>query len=60
MVRDRPNADIMLAGTALEQKATQLIALANANGGRDNISVVLTYAKEKVVKRGFLSRMLGN
>ena len=60
MVRDRPIADIMSASTTLEQKATQLIALANANGGRDNISVVLTYAKEKVVKRGFLSRMLGN
>ena len=60
MVRDRSIADIMLAGTALEQKATQLIALANANGGRDNISVVLTHAKEKIAKRGFLSRMLGN
>ena len=60
MVRDRSIADIMLAGTILEQKATQLIALANANGGRDNISVVLTHAKEKIAKRGFLSRMLGN
>ena len=59
MVRDQPIADIMLADVTLEQKATHLIAAANAGGGRDNISVVLTHAKEATVKRGFLSRMLG-
>jgi PPM family protein phosphatase len=59
MVRDQPIADIMLADVALGQKATHLIAAANAGGGRDNISVVLTHAKEESVKRGFLSRMLG-
>ena len=59
MVRDQPIADIMLGDATLDQKATRLIAVANAGGGRDNISVVLTYAKEAAVKRGFLSRMLG-
>ena len=59
MVRDQPIADIMLGNASTEQKAAQLIAAANAGGGRDNISVVLTYAKEATLKRGFLSRMLG-
>ena len=59
MVRDQPIADIMMTDVSLEQKATQLIAAANAGGGRDNISVLLTYAKEATIKRGFLSRMLG-
>ena len=59
MVRDQPIADIMLGNATLEQMATQLIAAANAGGGRDNISVLLTQAKEETIKRGFLSRMLG-
>ena len=59
MVRDQPIADIMMGDASLEQKATQLIAAANAGGGRDNISVVITHAKEATIKRGFLSRMLG-
>ena len=59
MVRDQPIADIMQSNATLEQIATQLIAAAIAGGGRDNISVVLTQAKEETVKRGFLSRMLG-
>jgi len=63
MVGDQPIADIMLGNamgsTTLEQKAAQLILEANAGGGRDNISVVLTHAKEATVKHGFLSRMLG-
>ena len=59
MVRDQPIADIMRGVASMEQKATHLIAAANAAGGRDNISVVLTHAKEANGKRGFLSRMLG-
>ena len=59
MVRDQPIADIIQSNATLEQKATQLIAAANACGGRDNISVVLATAKEATVRRGFLSRMLG-
>ena len=60
MVRDQPIADIMLVDGPLEKIATQLIASANANGGRDNISVVLAHAREESAKRGFLSRILGN
>ena len=59
MVRDKVIADVMLGTGSLEQKAKELITAANAGGGRDNISVVLVYAKEAIVKRGFLSRLLG-
>lgn len=59
MVRDIGIAEVMLASTSLEQKAKQLIAAANAEGGRDNISVVLIDAKKAGIKRGLLSRMLG-
>lgn len=59
MVRIESIADIMLGNATLEQKATRLIAAANAGGGRDNISVVVTHVKEATVKRGVLSRMLG-
>jgi len=59
MVIDQPIADIMMGDVALGQKASQLVAAANAGGGRDNISVALMHAKEATVKRGFLSRMLG-
>lgn len=58
MVRDHLIADIMLAHSSLEEKGRQLIAAANEGGGRDNISVVLTQAKQAAIKRGLLSRML--
>ncbi|MFN5349086.1 MAG: Stp1/IreP family PP2C-type Ser/Thr phosphatase [Polaromonas sp.] len=57
MVRDHVIADIMLGPTSLEQKSRQLISAANANGGRDNISVVLVHAVEPTAKRNFLSRL---
>lgn len=60
MVKDADIATIFLGSGSLEQKAAQLVQQANDNGGRDNISVVLAYAKEGVVKRGVLSRILGN
>ena len=59
MVRDRTIADIMLGHATLEQKSRQLINAANANGGRDNISVVLVHAVEPTAKRSLLSRILG-
>lgn len=60
MVRDAVLADIMQGHLTLEQKGRQLINAANDNGGRDNISVILTLAKKHVApKRGILSRMLG-
>lgn len=59
MVNDAAIARIMTAGSPLEQKAKELIAIANEAGGRDNISVVLALAKQVAVKRGLISRMLG-
>ena len=49
-----------LAGDgSLEQKTVQLIDAANANGGRDNISVLLAHASSGSRKRGLISRWLG-
>lgn len=59
MVLDQPIADILLGSGTLEQKARHLIVAANDGGGRDNISVVLTQAKEAAAKRSLLSRILG-
>ena len=59
MVRDEALADIMLSRATLEQKCTDLISAANANGGRDNISVLLVHAVEPTVRRSLLSRIMG-
>jgi protein phosphatase len=59
MVADAGIAAILTGAGTLEQKAKQLIVAANEAGGRDNISVLLAYAKEDSTKRGLLSRMLG-
>jgi protein phosphatase len=59
MVADEDITATMLGAGSLEDKAAQLVQQANDHGGRDNISVVLALAKEGVVKRGVLSRMLG-
>ena len=59
MVRDEVLAQIVQSDLTLEEKGLQLIAAANENGGRDNISVVLTHARLAAFKRGILSRMLG-
>lgn len=50
-------------GAPLDDKASALIAAANANGGRDNISVLLAQARPQTLaaaprKRGILSRWL--
>ena len=58
MVRDADIAGIMLQDGPLEQKAKQLIAAANAAGGRDNISVLLALAKQASVKRSLFARIL--
>lgn len=59
MVADAGICAILARPGTLQQKATELVAAANEAGGRDNISVVLSYAKEDPAKRGLLSRMLG-
>lgn len=59
MVRDDAIANIMLGHATLARKASQLIKAANANGGFDNITVVLVHAVEPKAKRSLLSRMWG-
>ncbi|MBC7680827.1 MAG: Stp1/IreP family PP2C-type Ser/Thr phosphatase [Ferruginibacter sp.] len=60
MVDDAPIARIMETDAPLDQKARQLISIANAHGGRDNITVLLVHAVAGTPKRGLMSRLLGN
>ncbi len=59
MVDDANIAKILENEIPLEQKSVQLIEAANANGGRDNISVLLAQAASGSNKRGLISRLLG-
>ena len=59
MIDDDAIAKIVTSEMVLEQKATQLIDLANENGGRDNISVLLVEVHEAPEKRGLIARWLG-
>jgi protein phosphatase len=59
MVDDDAISKIVTSELVLEQKATQLIDLANENGGRDNISVLLVEVHEAPEKRGLIARWLG-
>jgi protein phosphatase len=59
MVDDATIAKILAASTELPHTAEELISTANANGGRDNISVLLVSAEEVVEKRGLIARLLG-
>jgi len=58
MVRHEDLTAIAAAHAPLEEKARRFIDAANANGGRDNISVVLVQAGSSSAKRGFMSRLL--
>lgn len=59
MVDDDAIAKIVTAELTLELKAKQLIDLANDNGGRDNISVLMVEVHEATEKRGLIARWLG-
>ena len=59
MVDDGGIARILETSATLEEKVVQLIDAANANGGRDNISVLLALASSGSTKRGLISRLLG-
>jgi protein phosphatase len=59
MLDDEAIAHILSSEGSLEQKTVQLIDAANANGGRDNISVLLAQANSGSKKRGLISRWLG-
>lgn len=59
MVADPTIATILQAGLPLPQMATELVAKANENGGRDNITVLLIQVSGTSDKRGLISRLLG-
>ena len=59
MLDDEAIAQILQGDGSLEQKTVQLIDAANANGGRDNISVLLAHANSGSRNRGMISRWLG-
>jgi PPM family protein phosphatase len=59
MLRDAVMAAILAGAGTLRQKAWQLVAAANEDGGRDNISVLLVHATQDAGRRGLLFRMLG-
>jgi serine/threonine protein phosphatase PrpC len=59
MLSDERIAAVLVTAGTLEEKARALIDAANDSGGRDNISVILAAAKSKPVRKGLLSRMLG-
>jgi protein phosphatase len=59
MVDDPGIARILAGDVTLEEKAVQLVDAANANGGRDNISVILAQADSGAKKKGLISRLLG-
>ena len=59
MMDDSEIANILESGASLDQMAAALIRRANDNGGRDNITVLMTQAADAPEKRGLISRLLG-
>ena len=59
MVSDERIAALLVTAGTLTEKCHALIDAANDGGGRDNISVILVQALCKPIRRGLLSRMLG-
>ncbi len=59
MVDDAEIAKIVAENADLTEMAQRLIEAANANGGRDNISVILALASGATEKRGLIARLLG-
>jgi len=59
MMQDSAIAGVLQNGTSLLPMAQELVTLANQNGGRDNITVLLTQASASPEKRGLMARLLG-
>ena len=59
MVSDERITALLMEEAPLDHIGLALIDAANGSGGRDNISVILATARAKPVRRGLLSRMLG-
>src|SRR5262249_11505186 len=59
MVRDPDIAQTLMMATSLEERAQALVELANARGGRDNITVLLAEVDVEAERRGLMARLLG-
>ena len=59
MVEDDVIRGILSTPAPIEQIALNLVDLANQNGGRDNITILLAQASASAEKRGLISRLLG-
>lgn len=59
MMEDSVIAEILQKGASLAQMADELVAVANENGGRDNITVLLAQVTGASEKRGLIARWLG-
>ena len=59
MLEDGAMAKILRQNATLAQMADELVTMANENGGRDNISVVLARAGGQPEKPRLISRWLG-
>ena len=59
MIDDEAIGRILQGEGTLEEKSALLVEAANANGGRDNISVLLAMADNGSKKKGLISRLLG-
>lgn len=58
MVPDLEIAGVLDIDATLDARAGMLIDLANSNGGRDNVSVILLRLREMAKMSGFVSRLL--
>lgn len=59
MVEDGVIGGILRLDASDEDKAASLVTAANANGGRDNITVLIARATASVARRGLMARLLG-
>jgi protein phosphatase len=59
MVSDKDIALVLISNHSLGGMASELVSRANANGGRDNVSVLLTQATSCDSKPGLISRFFG-
>jgi protein phosphatase len=59
MMSDSEIGEVLRSTGSLEQRARRLIDRANANGGRDNITVLLAHAMSApAIRQGLVSRLL--
>lgn len=59
MMDDAVMASILQSGVSLQDMAGELVCVANENGGRDNITVLLAQAAGNSEKRGLIAKLLG-